>query len=317
MLLSLAAATASAQVAVANPVPPPGVDYHQHLISPTLAALVAQPTFPAIDAATLIARLDEAGIRRAVVLSTAYIFTQPSRIAPGAYERVKADNDWTSAQVARYPDRLIAFCAVNPLETWAAEEVARCARDPNLRRGVKMHFGNAVLDYSNRAHVEGARRVFEAANRNRMAIAVHVRTSIGQKVPYGRDAALVFLNDILPAAPDVPVQIAHLSGTGSYFDDPPVAESLQVFIDAVQKGDPRVKNVWFDVTAMASAEATATQKAELAAKIRQLSLERVLYGSDAPTPENPPAQGWATFRLLPFSDAEFRTIATNLAPWAR
>jgi predicted TIM-barrel fold metal-dependent hydrolase len=315
MLMSL---PGSAQVVPRTAaVPPPAVDYHQHLISPTLAALVAEPTFPAIDAARLIAQLDAAGIQRAVVHSTAYIFTQPSRISPGAYERVKADNDWTSAQVARYPDRLVAFCAVNPLEDWAVEEVARCAKDPNLRRGVKMHFGNAVLDYRNAAHVEAARRVFEAANEHGMALAVHMRTSISQQVPYGRDQAMVFLNELLTAAPDVPVQIAHLGGTGSYFDDPPVEPALLVFVEAIRAGDPRMKHVWFDVTGMANAEATAEQKAHLAGRIRQLGVERVLYGSDAPTPENPPASGWETFRTLPLTDAEFRTIATNLAPYVR
>jgi hypothetical protein len=52
-----------------------------------------------------------------------------------------------------------------------------------------------------------------------MAIVVHVWTG-DDKVgnPYdGRDAR-TFLNDVLPAAPDTPVQIAHLGGSGPRLD---------------------------------------------------------------------------------------------------
>ena len=48
---------------------------------------------------------------RAAVLSTAYIFEQPTRKVENAYEKVRVDNDWTSQQVARFPDRLRAFCS--------------------------------------------------------------------------------------------------------------------------------------------------------------------------------------------------------------
>ena len=173
--------------------PVPLADHHRHLFSPELARLMST-TPPASSAAPrtadeLIAQLDAAGIRRAVVLSTAYIFEQPSRNAEAAAEKVRRDNDWTSRQVARFPDRLIGFCGLNPLKDYALEELARCAKDPNLRRGLKLHFGNSVVDYHNPAHIEQVRRVFRAANDHRMAIVVHMRASVTQKLPYGRDEA--------------------------------------------------------------------------------------------------------------------------------
>ena len=90
-------------------------------------------------ATDLVAQLDAAGIRRAVVLSTAYIFEQPSRQVDAAAEKLRRENDWTSHQVAQFPDRLIGFCGLNPLKDYALEELARCAADPNLRRGLKLH----------------------------------------------------------------------------------------------------------------------------------------------------------------------------------
>jgi uncharacterized protein len=130
----------------------PLADHHQHLFSPELATLMS--TTPPVasaqprTAADLIAQLDAAGIRRAVVLSTAYIFEQPSRKADAAAEKLRRENDWTSQQVAKFPDRLIGFCSLNPLKDYALDELVRCANDTNLRRGLKLHFGNSVVDYS-------------------------------------------------------------------------------------------------------------------------------------------------------------------------
>jgi predicted TIM-barrel fold metal-dependent hydrolase len=300
----------------------PAADHHQHLFSPTLAALIspAPPAAPVapITASDLITLLDAAGIRRAAVLSTAYIFEQPTRKVDNARDKVRADNDWTSQQVAQYPDRLIGFCGLNPLRDYALDELARCAKDPNLRRGLKLHFGNSGVDYTDAQHVEQLRRVFRAANSYRMAIVVHMRASFGQKLPYGRDAALVLLNELLPAAPDVPIQIAHLAGGGGPADQA-AHDALEVLAGAVSKGDPRTKQMWFDVTGMGTVpKMTPDELAYFAAKIRQLGVQRVVYGSDAPSGGNPPPQQvWAAFRKLPLSEEEFRTIASNLAPYMR
>ena len=300
----------------------PVADHHQHLFSPALAALIspappAAPTTP-ITAAELISLLDAAGIRRAAVLSTAYIFEQPTRKVENAYEKVRADNDWTSQQVAQYPDRLVGFCGLNPLRDYALDELARCAKDPNLRRGLKLHFGNSGVDYTDRHHVERLRQVFRAANGYGMAIVVHMRASFGQKLPYGRDAALIMLSELVPAAPDVPIQIAHLAGGGGPADQA-AHDALDVLTEAVSRGDPRTKQLWFDVTGIGTIpKMTADELAYFATKIRQLGVQRVVYGSDAPSGGNPqPQQAWAAFRKLPLSDDEFRAIANNLAPYMR
>src|SRR5262245_19806562 len=93
---------------------PPRADHHQHLFSPVVAK--AESVMP-IDAADLIALLDAAGIRRAAVLSVAYLLADPKGTAADEqdeYEKVAAENDWTSRQVARFSDRLIGFCSINP-----------------------------------------------------------------------------------------------------------------------------------------------------------------------------------------------------------
>jgi len=111
-----------------------------------------------------------------------------------------------------------------------------------------------------------------------MAIVVHLRPSTTLRLPYGRDEALVFLKNVLPAAPDVPVQIAHLAGSGGYA--PSVDPAVQVFIEAIKQNDPIVRNVWFDVSGVATATTTDQQAMLIAKRIRELGVQRILYGTD-------------------------------------
>ncbi|HEV2765794.1 MAG TPA: amidohydrolase family protein, partial [Pyrinomonadaceae bacterium] len=272
------------------------------------------PTFPGPftrepgTAEQLLAQLDDAGIRRAVVLSVAYQWGSPANSGPGEYDRVKAENDYVAQQVARAPQRLVGFCAFNPLKDYALRELERCRNDLRLK-GLKLHFGNSRVELRNPEHVEKVRRVFAAANARRVPVVAHLWTL---NKDYGREDAEIFLNKILPAAPDITIQIAHMAGGGN---STPAA--LKVYADAIAVGDPRTRNLYFDVATL-----TRNQTAEAlrrdAALIRRIGVRRILYGTDT-SPPNPPARvSWANFRgLMPLTDDEFRTIAANVAPYLR
>ncbi len=275
--------------------------------------------YRAIPADTLIALLDQAGIQRALVLSLGYDDADgPTEEDPGEYGRVRAENDWTGQQVGSFPERLVGFCGVNPLRAWALEEIGRCDADSNLS-GIKLHFGSSGVDLRDPAHVEAVRRVFRAANERRMPIAAHIRSSFGRQVPYGREAAEAFLSHVLPAAPDIPVQIAHMGGSGPGWRDPAADSALAVLAAARAAGDPRTRNLWFDVASVVDLDISPETAERLATRIRQIGVERVLYGSDMAVGDNlTPRQGWAVVRgLLPLTDDEFRTIANNVAPYMR
>jgi predicted TIM-barrel fold metal-dependent hydrolase len=290
------------------------IDYHQHLYSPDAGAR-SSPGPKGIDADDLIAQLDAAGIQRAVVLSVAYSFSNPNKPrVPNEYAHVVAENDWTSAQVAKYPDRLIGFCSVNPLRPYAIKEIARCAKDANLRTGLKLHFGNSDVDVDNPEHLARVRRVFRAANQHDMTITVHVHANIDHHRPYGAKEARIFLEQLLPEAPDVTVQIAHLSGGGGY-DDPTTDEALSVFIDAIERSDPRMKNVYFDVCGIAITGRWEDRANVIVERIRQIGTKRVLYGSDAAVPGNLPKETLERWHQLPLKQEEFRLIENNVAPY--
>ena len=294
----------------------PSADYHQHLFSPTYVEFQGSSIKP-ITAQDLIELLDKGGIRRALLLSTAYSYGRPGREPKDEYEKVKAENDWTAAQAALFPKRLTAFCGFNPLKEYALDELARCAKDPNLRHGLKLHFGNSDVQLENPEHLEKLKKVFRAANKERMAIVVHMRASISKQRPYGPEQARAFL-ELLSVAPDIPVQVAHLAGSGPGYVDPPAHAVIEVLADAVAKKDPRTRRLWFDVASNAFPSNPAETSDLMVKLIRRIGVERILYGSDAAVGSNlRPREAWEVFCRLGLSKKELKTIARNVAPHLR
>jgi len=283
----------------------------------TETILFAPPrTTAPMDADRLIADMDAAHIERAAVLSVAYLYGDPRRQVEDEYARVRAENDWTEAQVARHPDRLVAFCGFSPLRPYALRELKRCARLPHTK-GIKLHLGNSGVDLRNPEHVARLARVFAAANAHRLPIIVHAKT---RTTDYGRQDARAFLDDILPKAPDVTVQVAHMAGSGPGY--PAFAdEAFEVFADAIARGDPRTRNLVFDAATVVTMDTSPETAERIARRIRQVGIERIVFGADLAVGEDgnpPPRQAWAAFRmLLPLTDAEFETIAGHVLPYLR
>ena len=288
------------------------IDHHQHLLSPQ--ALSVFSSLKPITAADLIAQMDAAEIDRAVVLSGAYGFSNPFKNpGPDEYTRVRAENDWVSAQVAKYPRRLIGFCSVNPLRDHAMREIERCSKDPNLRTGLKLHFGNSDVNLDIDEHVEHTRAVFAAANAYGMAIVVHARANIDHNRPYGAKQARVFLERLLPAAPDITVQIAHLAGGGGY--DRTTDEALSVYADAIESGDPRARHLYFDASGIPITGMWEQNAALLTKRMHQIGMGRILFGCDSPIPGNSPREFLEHWHKLPLTNEEFWRIESNVAPY--
>jgi uncharacterized protein len=272
------------------------------------------PTFPGpfsrepSTSNQLIAQLDDARIGKALVLSVAYQWGSSSKLRPGEYDRVRAENDYISQQVSKYPKRLYGYCSFNPLKEYAIAELQRCIKLPGMI-GLKLHFGNSRIELRNPEHVEKVRAVFAAANRLRVPILAHLWTL---NPNYGREDAQLFLDKVLPAAPDIVVQIAHLAGGGTS-----TLSALSVYADAIAAGDRRTRNLYFDVATSTNGE-TAENLREDAKLIRKIGVKRILYGTDTSPPRPPARVSWGIFRgQMPLTDEEFKIIASNLLPFLR
>jgi predicted TIM-barrel fold metal-dependent hydrolase len=304
---------ACATTPVAAPVPPraaPLVDYHQHLVSPAFAPIAK---LPERDGAALLRELDAAGIERAVVLSVGYSFADERKGLSDPDRRTREENDWTSAEVARNAPRLIGFCSANPLRPIALEELERCLGLPGMI-GIKLHFGNAGVSLRDPAHLTRMQEVFALAERLRAPVLVHMRARGGSN--YGAEDANIFLDKIVPVAPDIEIVVAHLGASGPGYP-PQNDEVMAVFAAAAERKDPRMGNLYFDVATNVTDEITLAEAALVAQRIRQIGPTRMLYGSDLTPPGGSIRQGWEIFRTkVPLTPAELQQIANNRTRFA-
>lgn len=283
-----------------------------------------EPEEVPILARDMVAMLDAAGIERAVVLSAGYGMGSRSDLdgvgetTEVRHRRVQAENDWTAAQVAEFPQRLIAFCGFSPIESFALAELERCAASGAFR-GVKFTFDESRVDLANTQHVESLRAVFAAANRHRLPLVVHVGNNRGT-ADQNRAAVTTLLDLVATAAPDVTVQVAHLWG-GQGFS--PTA--LDAYATAMEQKRPGTERLYFDMSeaAMIASQYGAQSEGNLksvADGIRRIGVDRVLFGSDTARKFGhlPPKEAWEQFMAVtPLTQDEFRTIAQNTAPYLR
>lgn len=289
----------------------PLVDYHQHLVSPAFAPLAK---LPERDGAALVRELDAAGIQRAVVLSVGYSFADERKGLSDPDRLTREENDATSREVVKNAPRLIGFCSANPLRPVALEELERCLALPGMS-GIKLHLGNGGISLRNPEHLERIQQVFALAERLGAPVLVHMRARGGAN--YGAEDARLFLEQVVPRAPGIEVVVAHFGGAGPGY--PPQAdEVMAVFAEAGSRKDPLLRNVYFDVATIVTGEATPADGALVAQRIRQVGVERVLYGSDLSPPGGGIRAGWEIFRgKVPLTAAELQVIASNRTRFAR
>jgi predicted TIM-barrel fold metal-dependent hydrolase len=309
VLLLAACATTPAAAPVARAAPL--VDYHQHLVSPAFAPIVKMP---GRDGAALVKELDAAGIEQAVVLSVGYSFADERKGLSDPDRLTREENDWTSAEVVKNAPRLIGFCSANPLRPAALEELERCLGLPGMV-GIKVHLGNAGITLRDPAHLTRMQQLFALAQRRRAPVLIHMRARGGTN--YGAEDAQIFLDKIVPAAPDIEIVIAHLGASGPGYS-PQHDEVMAVFGAAAERIDPRMNHLYFDVASNVTDEITPADAALVAQRIRQVGLKRVLYGSDLSAPGGSIGKGWEIFRTkVPLTNEELQQIANNRTRFAR
>ena len=310
LLFSLALLSACATAGSPGQPTPPRVDYHQHLVSPAFAPIVR---LPERNAQALLRELDAAGIQRAVVLSVGYSFADERKALPDPDGLTRAENDWTSAEVAKSGGRLIGFCGANPMRPAALPELERCLALPGMV-GIKQHLGNGGVTLRDTAHLRRMQEVFTLAQRLRRPVLVHMRARGGAN--YGAEDARLFLSRIVPSAPDIEIVVAHLGYSGPGY--PQADDAMAAFGEAAERNDPHMRNVYFDVATNVAERTTPEEAALVARRIRQVGAARVLYGSDLTPPGGGIRAGWEIFRTkVPLTDAELRQIAGNRTRFAR
>lgn len=109
------------------------IDFHTHVVPPAIkerrenylrdacfSSLYSQPKAKLVTVEELISSMDEQGVNKSVILNLGWT----------THKLCVETNDYILEAMARYPKRLIGFCAVQPLAgDEALEEIERCAQN--------------------------------------------------------------------------------------------------------------------------------------------------------------------------------------------
>ncbi|WP_332805225.1 amidohydrolase family protein [Sphingomonas sp. RT2P30] len=325
------AAPLAAQVGV--PAETPLADHHIHIFSPDASAVLKAickavgpkrcPEEISKEPSTgddVVRALDAAGIRKGVLLSGAYFFASPAAAVPPdklALE-IRAENSFIVAQAKAHCGRLVPIISVNPLRPGAIAEIDHWGKVGGAA-GLKLHLGNSGFDFRDPAQVRKLAAVFAAADRNHLAIVIHLQTQLSS---YGPEDARIFLNRVLPSAPHVAIQIAHVGSGGGL--DKGALSVLAVFADAIHDKPTVTRHLVFDLAMVPDLfsntrklSAAATDDAALRSMMRGIGLERFVPGSDYTFGLDLRAYYRNQKASLALGEPEWRTIANNQAPYVR
>ena len=316
---------------------PVAAEHHAHIRSKLTAETIAvldaayaddspASVVGATTADQVLAALDRASTGRALLISIAYRLGEPHADVEDERARVRAENDYVAGQVDIAPDRLVAACSINPLKFYALDEVRRCSMDSRIG-AIKLHFTNSGVDLRNRDHVKRLAELFRLFGELALPAVVHLRTG---RDDYGATDARIFVHDVLSAAPDLHVQIAHMAGWGGYDDN--TDSALGYFADAFENGALDRERISFDLAAvvfdadaagdnLALANQVREANRKLAERIRSIGVDRILFATDWPS--WPPTQVpglkisqniQLLHKALPLTDREWAVIHSNISP---
>ena len=242
------------------------IDFHTHIFPPsfreergeyarrdaTFAALFSDPRSRMATAEELIAAMDKAQVDAAVAMGIGWTDADMGRQA----------NDYIIDAVARYPDRLIGFCSVNP--SWgerAVEELERCAA-AGLKGVGELHPDTQGFDLGSR---EAMAAVMEAARRLGLPVLTHSSEPVGHLYPGKGTTTPGVLYAFARSFPENTIVCAHWGGGLPFYTLMPELHG-------------ELGNVYYDTAA-----SPFLYRQEIFSTVVDIAgSERILFGTDFP-----------------------------------
>lgn len=278
------------------------IDVHTHMASQAFVDMFIGGGVPEAGGEDLVARLDDANVQKAVVLSAGFMAFLDD--AGRSHE-----NDFVAQEVKRYPDRLIGFCGIHPGSEDAISEMRRCLALAGMV-GVKLQFEGSQLDMDEESHVAALSAVFDEVVEQDVPVLMHVTDPAGLPLS---SKGLANVSRVLDEHPEARVVHAHCAGNT---DD----QSIELWLRV--NGSGYRENAFVDVSACLEyfRSAPLATRELMVWRLRNWGIERVLFGSDYLyfMPEATPAETLDTLTQYPFTQEELDTILHNDASkWLR
>jgi len=241
------------------------IDFHTHVVPPGVkerhtkylndacfSQLYAEPEAKLITAEELIAAMDEYEIDKSVILNLGWT----------SHELCVETNNYILEAIARYPQQLIGFCAIQPLAgDKAIEELERCARGG--ARGIgEMRPDVQGFDLKDNKVIKP---IAEAAIEHNLIFLTHASEPVGHQY-FGKGSITPeVIYPFIVSFPDLKIVCAHWGGGLPFYALMP--EVGRAF-----------SNVYFDTAAT-----PFLYKAQIFKQVADITgSDKILFGSDYP-----------------------------------
>jgi len=199
---------------------------------------------------------------------------------------LKEQNDYIIKSVAKYPDRLIGFCCLDPFITDAVKEVERCL-DAGLKGVGELFFPNKGI---NKACLKSLAPIMEITLDKDLPVLIHTNEPVGHIYPGKTPLTLNQIYTMIKWFPENKIILAHMGGGILFFNllKKEVKESF--------------KNVYFD-TAVST---LLYDKKVIPMAIDIVGADKIVFGSDFPI--EAPANYFEAFEQTGMSDEIMKKI---------
>ncbi|MFC2019545.1 amidohydrolase family protein [Chloroflexota bacterium] len=241
------------------------IDFHTHVFppqirekrsqyvaaDPSFALLYSSPRARLATADELVASMDECGIDISVITNLGWT----------THRLCAETNDYIMESVARYPERLVGFCAVQPNSPEAAvAELERCARG-GIRGVGELRPDMQAFDFM----AEEVAPVLAAIEEHKLILLTHASEPVGHDYPGKGAITPDMLYPFIVAHPEMNVVCAHWGGGLPFYG----------LMPEVKKA---MRNVFFDTAA-----SPFLYSPEVYSRVIQLvGADKILFGSDYP-----------------------------------
>jgi len=219
---------------------------------PCFAMLYSSPKARIATADELINSMDKDGVDISVILNGGW----------ATHELCVETNDYILESVARYPDRLIGFCTVQPRSfEAAAAEIERCAKG-GIKGVGEVRPDTQLFDLTEQDIMEP---VIEVIRRHRLILLAHASEPVGHQYQGKGIVTPDVLYPFITTFPDVTLVCAHWGGGLPFY----------ALMPEVKKA---MSNVYFD-----SAASPLLYSPEIYNQVVHLvGADKILFGSDYP-----------------------------------
>ncbi len=242
------------------------LDFHTHIFpaeirsrkqvyvaaDPEFGLLYRSPKSKLVGAAAIIAAMDSGGIDKSVVFGFPWRDTDTCR----------RHNDYVLEAVMRYPDRLIGFGCVNPLDPGAENEVLRCV-DGGMAGIGELAFYRAELDARARDRLEP---IMQICRQRDLPVMIHVNEPLGREYPGKTANSLGEIYALAKRFGRNKIVLAHWGG------------GIFLYLLLKKEVKETLANVFYDT----AASPYLYHPDIFSLAVRLAGIEKILFGSDFP-----------------------------------